>query len=78
MTAFISLTIYIYIFPGGKFGSPYPGKAQQPQEQRYPLLSVCAVFSLCPNNGVAARVGDVYVHTDVDACDCRRGFLRTP
>ena len=22
----------------------YPGKAQQPQEQRYPLLSVCAVF----------------------------------
>ena len=23
-----------------------PGKAQQPQEQRYPLLSVCAVF-LC-------------------------------
>ena len=24
---------------------PYLGKAQQPQEQRYPFLSVCAVFS---------------------------------
>ena len=29
----------------GKFGSPYLGTAQQPQEQRYPYLSVCAVFS---------------------------------
>ena len=28
----------------GTFGSPYPGKAQHPQEQRYPFLSVCAVF----------------------------------
>ena len=27
-----------FIVPCGKFGSPYPGKAQQPQEQRYPLL----------------------------------------
>ena len=27
-----------------KFRSPYLGKAQQPQEQRYPFLSVCAVF----------------------------------
>ena len=29
----------------GKFGSPYLGKAQQPQDQRFPFLSVCAVFS---------------------------------
>ena len=29
-----------------KFGLPYLGKVQQPQEQRYPFLSVCAVF-LC-------------------------------
>ena len=28
----------------GKFRSPYLGKAQQPQEQRYPFLSVCVVF----------------------------------
>ena len=27
--------------PCGKFGSLYLGKAQQPQEQRYPFLSVC-------------------------------------
>ena len=31
--------------PFGKFRSPYPGKAQQPQEQRYPFLPECAVFS---------------------------------
>ena len=28
-----------------KMGSPDLGTAQQPQEQRYPFLSVCAVFS---------------------------------
>ena len=35
---------------GVTFGLPYPGKAQQqhPQEQRYPFLSVCAVFSCVP------------------------------
>ena len=27
-----------------RFRSPYLGKAQQSQEQRYPVLSVCAVF----------------------------------
>ena len=37
---------FLYSFvPCGKFGSPYLDKAQQPQEQRYPLLAVCAVFS---------------------------------
>ena len=35
---------YGLIVPCRKFGSPYPGKAQQPKEQRYPLLSVCTVF----------------------------------
>ena len=29
------------IDPCGKFGSRYLGKAQQPQEQRYPFLSAC-------------------------------------
>ena len=31
--------------PCGRFGWPYLGKAQQPQKQRYPFLSVCAY---CP------------------------------
>ena len=31
--------------PVGKFWSPYQGKAQQLQEQRYPFLSMCVVFS---------------------------------
>ena len=33
------------IIPCMKFRSLYPSKAQQPQEQRYPFLSVCAVVS---------------------------------
>ena len=36
---------FYFFVPCGKFGSPYLGKAQQPQEQLYPFLSVCAVFS---------------------------------
>ena len=39
--------------PCGKFGSPYLGKAQSAQEQRYPFLSVCAAMFVCPNNGIA-------------------------
>ena len=35
-----------FFVPCWKFWSHYLGKAQQPQEQRYPFLSVCAVF-LC-------------------------------
>ena len=36
---------FFFFVPCGKFGSPYLGKTQQPQEQRHPFLSVCAVFS---------------------------------
>ena len=32
--------------------------ALQPREQRYPFLSVCAVFSLCPDTCMAAIVWD--------------------
>ena len=49
------------IVPCGKFGSPYLGKAQQPEEQRYPFLSgVCSIF-VCPS-------------TYVDAFDYTRGL----
>ena len=49
-----------FIFPCANFRSPYPSKAQQPQEQRYAFLSVCAIC-LC-------------VQRDVHACDCTRGL----
>ena len=55
--------------PVRKFRSPYLGKAQQLQVQRYPFLSVCVVF-LCVQTMVWLRVfGIVNVSTDVDACD---------
>ena len=58
--------------PHGKFGSPYLGKVQQ--EQRYPFLSVCAVFS-CVQTMVWLPVFGIFnVRTDVDACDCIRGL----
>ena len=37
--------VLYFIVPCEKFGSPYPGKAEQPQEQLYRLLLVCAAFS---------------------------------
>ena len=43
---FFLLFLQYLIVPCGKFKVPYLGTAQQPQEQRYPLLSVCAVFFL--------------------------------
>ena len=48
----------------GKFGSPYLGKAQQPQEQRYPFLSVCAVFSCVQT--MVWPVASVNVRTGID------------
>ena len=47
--------------------SPYLGKAQQPQEQRYPFLSVSAVFS-CVRTVVRLSVSAV--------CSCVRTVVR--
>ena len=38
------IKIKYFIFPCRTLWSPYMGKAQQPQVQRYPFLSVCVVF----------------------------------
>ena len=40
--------LLIFYFHCKKFGWPYLGKAQQPQEQRYPFISVCANRFVCP------------------------------
>ena len=42
---FICFVFEYFMVPCGQLESPYLGKAQQPQEQRYPFLSVCEVFS---------------------------------
>ena len=51
-----------FVVPCGKFGSPYPGKAQRPQEQCYiPIaISVCSVF-LCQNNGMSISVCSIFL-----------------
>ena len=41
----------------GKFWSPCLGKSQQLQEQRYHFVPMCVECS-CPDNAMAANVGD--------------------
>ena len=66
-----------FFVPCRKFGLPYLGKAQKPQEQRYPFLSVCVVFS-CVQTMVWLPVFGIFnMLTDVDACDCTRGCTDT-
>ena len=49
---------------------PHLGKAQQPQEGRYPFLSVCAVFS-CVQTMVWLPVFGIFnMCIDADAFDC--------
>ena len=68
---------WLYFFVScRKFRSPYPGKTQQPQEQRYPFLSMRAVFS-CAQTMVRLPVFGIFnVHTDADTCDCMQGLYR--
>ena len=68
------LSFFVFIVPCGKFGSPYLGMEQQPQEQRYPFLSVCVVF-WCVQTVVWLPVfGTFNVRTEVVANDCTRGL----
>ena len=55
-TSFIKSLLGTSVSSPGNFKLPYLGKTQQPQEQRYPFLSVCGVFFVCPNNGMAANI----------------------
>ena len=65
---------WYFFVPCRKFRSPYLGKAQQPQEQRYPFLSVCAVF-LCVQTMVWLPMFGIFnTHTDVPACNCTQGL----
>ena len=50
------------------------GMAQQPQKPRFPFLPLCAVV-VCVQTVV---YGIFNVRTDVDACDCTLGAVRTP
>ena len=62
----------------GNDGSPYLGKAQQPQEQHYPVLSVRVVFLFVQTMVRLPVFGMFNVHTDVDACDFTLGlYLHT-
>ena len=59
-----------------KFGSPYLGETQQPQEQGYPFLSVCAVFSCVPTMVWLPMFRIFNVCTEVNARSCTWGLYR--
>ena len=72
---FSFLSFYYFIVPCWKLGSPYPSKAQQPQEQRYPFLSVCAVFPCVQTTAVWLPVFGIFnVCSDAAECDFTRGL----
>ena len=50
--------VVVLLCPLQETGVAFLGMTQQLKEQHYPLLSVCAVVSLCPNNGMAASLGE--------------------
>ena len=50
------------------------GKAQQPQVQHYPFLSVCAAFPCVQTMVWLSAFGIFSVCTDVDARDCSQGL----
>ena len=50
-------------------------KPQQLQEQRYPFLPVCAVFSCVLTIVWLPVFGISNVGTGADACDCARGLF---
>ena len=49
-------------------------RLQEQQEQRYPFLIVCAVFSCVQTKVWLPTLGIFHVRTDVNACDCTQGM----
>ena len=53
-------------------------KAQQPQEQCFPFVPVCAVFSYGQTMVWLPVFGIFNMHMHVDVCDCTWGAVQTP
>ena len=70
----LSVSLTVRLCPLREIRSPYLGKVQQLQEQRYPFLPVCAVFSCVQTMVWLAVFVICNVHTHVDASDCTRGL----
>ena len=49
---------------------------QQPQEQRYPFLTVRAIVSCVRTKVWLPMLGIFNVHTDVNVIDCTQGLYR--
>ena len=70
-TLSFSYNYQYFVLPYGESRSPYLGEAEreQPQEQRYPFLPACAIFS-CVQTLVWLTVFETFsVITSVDARD---------
>ena len=70
---FIFISFDHPINPQRKIQVALPG-IQQPQEQRYPFLTVRAVFSCVQTEVWLPMLGIFNARTDVNACDRTRGL----
>ena len=76
LSFFLTFLFFFFFY----FIYPFAGKKgrltwirQQPQEQRYRFLPVCAVLSSVQTKVWLPKLGIFNMHTDVNACDCTRG-----
>ena len=66
----VGFFFYTSFFPCGNSGRLIRVRPQQPQEQRYPFLTVRAVFSCVQTKIWLSMLGIFNVRTDVNARDC--------
>ena len=70
---FFNLALHSSLTVGNSGGLTWV-RLQQPQEQRYPFLTVCAVFSCVQTKVGLPLFGIVKVCTDNNACDFTQGL----
>ena len=74
MFYFIFFILALYLSLVGNLGCLTWIRLQQWQEQRYPFLTVRAVFSCVQTKVWLPVLGIFNVRTDVNACDCTQGL----
>ena len=72
----VALHLALHLTLAGNSGHLTWVRLQQPQQQRYPFLTVRAIFPCVPAKVWLPTLGIFNVYTDVNACDCTWGLFR--
>ena len=73
---FLTSDIILHLSLAGNSDRLTSVRLEQPQEKRYPLLTVRAVFSCLQTKVWLPTLRIFNVRTDFNACDCIRGLCR--